>query len=247
MTLKSYGHSAHYTYIDQALRGQWDSFRALEAEMAAFVPKPKEEFRPRRDAEVERLRVLNPNTTVEELGALVDREFQHIASPDWQFHERFDQRHMTAHVTVIMLAHALSEALINAFLAIGLANAGSTELFSLLEKAEFKQKWLYGPQSFAPTYEFPTGTALHETLTMLSRQRNALVHLKIELTVEGKKILEGSEFERKQYQDELRWIRRYFSLPYDLAEFTRKSVKEPFLMLLFDRKPIEVAPSHVGA
>lgn len=247
MPLKSYGHTAHYTYIDQALRARWNSFHALETEMVAFEPKPEEEFRPRRDAEVERLRVLNPNATVEQLSTLVDKQFQYIASPDWQFHERFDQRHMTEYVTVIVLAHALSEALINAFLAIGLANAGSPELFSILEKADFKQKWLYGPKSFAPTYEFPTGTALHETLTMLSRQRNALLHLKIELTVEGKKILEGSEFERKHYHEELRWLRRYFSLPYDLAEFIRKSVKEPFLMLLFDRKPIEVASAHVGA
>ncbi len=247
MPLKSYNHTAQYTYIDQALRARWSSFCALEAEMTAFAPRPKEEFRPRRDAEIERLRVLNPSATIEELSAYVDQQFQFIASPDWQFLERFDQRHMNEYVTVILLAHALSEALINAVLAIGLANANSAELFSILEKADFKKKWLYGPKSFCPTYEFPIGTALHETLTMLSRQRNALVHLKIELTVEGKKVFEGSAFERKHYNEELQWLRRYFSLPYDLAEFIRNSIKEPFLMLLFDRKPIEIASAHVGA
>jgi len=247
MALTSYGHSAHYTYIDQALRARWISYSALEAEMAQFVPKPVEEFRPRRDAEIERMRVLNPDKTIEDLSAFVDGQFKFITSPDWQFHERFEQGHMTEYVAVIMLAHALSEALINAVLAIGLANAGTTELFPLLEKADFKQKWLYGPKSFAPAYQFPTGTALHETLTMLSRQRNALVHLKIELTVDGKKVLEGTDFERKHYDEEQRWLRRYFSLPYDLAEFVRKSIKEVSFMLLYDRKPIDVAPAHVGA
>jgi len=247
MTLTSYGHSAHYTYIDQALRARWISFSALEAEMAQFVPKPIEEFRPRRDAEIERLRVLNPEKTVEDLSAFVDGQFKFTTSPDWQFHERFDQRHMTEYVTVILLAHALSEALINAVLAIGLANAGATELFPLLERGEFKQKWLYGPKTFASAYRFPIGTALHETLTMLSRQRNALVHLKIKLTVDGNKVLEGSDFERKRYDEERRWLRRYFSLPYDLAEFAQKSIQEVALMLLFDRRPIDVAPAHISA
>ena len=247
MALTNYGHTAHYTYIDQALRARWNSFSALEAEMAKFVPKPIEEFRPRRDAEIERMRVLNPDKTIEDLSAFVDGQFKFSTSPDMQFHERFDERHITEYVSVIMLAHALSEALINAVLAIGLANAGTTELFPLLEKAEFKQKWLYGPKTFAPAYKFPIGSALHETLTMLSRQRNALVHLKIELTVDGNKVLEGTDFERKRYAEEQSWLRRYFSLPYDLAEFVRKSIKEVTFMLLFDRKPIEAAAAHVGA
>jgi hypothetical protein len=247
MALTSYQHTAHYTYIDQALRAQWTPFQALEAEMAGFVPKPVEEFRPRRDAEIERLRVLNPDKTLDDLTAFVDRQFKFATSPEWQFHEHFEQKHVTQFVTVIMLAHALSEALINAVLAIGLANAGSTELFPLLERSDFKQKWLYGPKSFAPDFTFPTGSALHETLTMLSRQRNALVHLKIELTVEGNKVLEGTDFERKHYAEERKWLRRYFSLPYDLEELVRKSIKDTSFMLLYDRKPIEVAPVHAGA
>ena len=247
MAFTNYSHSAHYTYIDKALRARWGSFSALEEEMMQFVPKPIEEFRPRRDAEIERMRILNPDKTIEDLSAFVDGQFKHLTSPDLQFHERFENRHMAEYVTVIMLAHALSEALINAVMAIGLANAGAADLFPLIEKGDFKQKWLYGPKAFSSTYEFPTGTAIHETLNMLSRQRNALVHLKIELTVDGNKVFKGTEFERKRYDEEQRWLRRYFSLPYDLAEFVRKSIKEPHFMLLFDRKPIEVSPAHNGA
>ena len=247
MTSKSFGHTAHYTYIDEALRARWSTFRTLETEMVEFVPRPTEDFSSHRDTEIERMRVLNPNAPVEDLVAYVDQQIQFLASRDWQFHERFDQRLMTEYITVIMLSHALSEALINAVLAIGLANIESAELFSLFEKADFKQKWLLGPKSFAPAYRFPHGTGLHETLTMLSRQRNALVHHKIDLEINGKKILEGSGFERKRYDEEQRWIRRYFSLPYYLAEFVRKSIPGVPLMLLFDRRPIEIAPAHVSA
>lgn len=244
MSSKNLSHTAHYTYIDEALRARWETFRALEAEMAAFVPRPIDEFIPHRDSEIERLRKLNPDAPVEELASFVERQVRFLASRDWQFHERFGQRHMTEYVTVVVLSHALCEALINAVLAIGLANSESAELFPLLEKADFKQKWLSAPKSFAPAYSFPRGTALHESLTMLCRQRNALVHHKIELKVDGAKVLEGSGFERTPYTEELRWLRRFFSLPYDLADFARKAITGVPLMLLFDRKPIECAHAH---
>lgn len=237
---KNFQHTAHYTYIDEALRARWNSFRTLESEMNAFVPRPIEEFSGGREEEIERLRVLNPDA-VEWVTAFVDRQIEFQASRDWQFHQCFDQRLMTEYVTVIMLSHALSEALINAVLAIGLARTESVELFPLLEKAEFKQKWLSGPKSFSPSYSFPRGSTLHETLTMLSRQRNALVHHKIELKVGDTKVLKGSGFERKTYDLELSWLRRYFSLPYDLSAFVDKSISGAPPMLLFDRKPVEIA------
>src|SRR5207249_4736296 len=114
----------------------------------------------------------------------------------------------------------------------------SVELFHVIEKAELRQKWLFGPKSFAPGYRFPRGTGIHETLTMLSRQRNSLVHQKIELEVGGARLLEGSGIERKPYDEEQRWLLRFFSLPYDLAEFARRSLSGIGLMLLFDRRPI---------
>lgn len=185
-----------------------------------------------------------PTKRPEEITAYVDKQLEFFASPDFQFYDRFEKEHTNQFVTVILLAHALSEALINAVLAIGLADAGATELFPLLERTEFKEKWLYAPKSFARDYKFPEGSALHETLVMLTRHRNALVHLKIDLTVDGSRVLKGTEFEREQYADERQWMRRYFSLPYDLAEFARKAAAPLAIMLLFDRKPIEVASVH---
>ena len=210
--------------------------------MRAFVAKPYEEYRPRIEAEIERLKVLNPGHTAEQLRAHVEEQFAFSASERSQFHEKFDKRHMTEYVTVALLAHALSEAIANALLAIGLANVGAEAVFSVLERAEFREKWLVGPKAFAPAYEFPRGTTLHETLVMLARQRNALVHNKIELTVENQQILAGSNVLRHGYEEEGRWIRRFFNLPYDLAEFAQKTLRPVPLMLLFDRAPIEGVP-----
>jgi hypothetical protein len=247
MGLKNYQHTAHYTYIDEALRARWNAFLALEKDMDSFVPQPSVKFQAQRNAEVERLRLLNPDAPITELAEFVDRQMEFRASDRWQFHERFDRRLMSEYVAVIMLSQALSEALINAILAIGLAHTNSVEVFPLIEKAEFKQKWLVGPKCFAPDYKFPHGGGIHETLSMLSRQRNSLVHHNIELTVDDKKVLDGSGFERRTPAEERRWIRRYFSLPYDLAKFSMDSIREVPFMLLFDRSPVEVAREHFRA
>ncbi len=245
MAATTFSHSAHYSYLDEALRAQWPSHQSLVADMDSFIPKPKEDFAEARKAELERLQALNPTTPVEQLAVFVDQQFAFLSSDWWQFHNLFDKRHISTYITVVMLSHALCEALINAILAIGLAHSGSPELFTILERADFKQKWVVGPQAFAPKYRFPTGSALHETLNQLARVRNAIVHLKIDLEYGGTKVLEGSAFERKPYSEENKWLRRFFSLPYDLAEFTRKAVVEPPLMLLIGREPIEVAPEHL--
>jgi hypothetical protein len=80
-------------------------------------------------------------------------------------------------VIVTVLSQALSEVVINKILAIGLANAGSPKLFEMLDKAEFKQKWIIEPKAFSLGYSFRTGSALHETLVRLAKQR--VIHLPI--------------------------------------------------------------------
>lgn len=244
MAASSFAHTANYRYIDLALRSRWISFIVLEDEMSKFTPKPMAHFDSYKNEEIKRLCQLNPNTHVSELEQLVQQQVDFLASAKMQFHEKFDQRHMSEYVAVVMLAHSLSEALINAVLAIGLAHIGSVELFPLIEKADFKQKWLVGPKTFEPAYTFPVGTALHETLIQLNKQRNALVHHKIELQVNGTKVLEGSDFTRAAYSEEVRWIRRFFSLPYDLSHLFRRLVHRLPLVLLMDRAPIEPVEIH---
>ena len=244
MPLTSFGHSAQYQYLDQALRSRWQPWKALENDMRAFVAQPKEAYLPQIAAEVERLRILNPTDSLDELRKFVEEQFAVGTSDWWQFHEKFDERHMNEFVTVVLLAHALTEALSNAILAIGLANAGSQDLFPTLERAGFTEKWITAPKAFAPTYEFPRGTGLHETLVVLARQRNALVHSKIELTVDNQRLLSGFNVKRQGYEEEGRWIRRFFNLPYDLVEFARRALPGVPIMLLFGRTPIERDSKH---
>ena len=247
MSPSTYGHTAHYVYLEAALRERWTTFVALETEMAAFVPKPISAYDRLRDDEVTRLAKLNPHKPIEEFVEFVQKQIEFKASPQWQFREQFDDRHMAEYAAVVMLSHALCESLINAVLAIGLAQAKCAELFTLLERADFKQKWLIGPKSLSPDYNFPRGSGLHETLLQINRQRNALVHHKIELEVDGKKVLEGSGFERSTYAGEQMWLRRYFSLPYDLADFLRKALPSAHIMILFGSGPIERAAAHSAA
>jgi hypothetical protein len=126
MTFKIFGHTGHYRYIDGALRARWDSFLALEREMKSFAPRPIAEFATGREAELERIRELNPTAPIDELANMVDVRIKHEASFDTQFFEAFDQKHMAEFVAVVLLAHALSEALINGVLAIGLASVEAT-------------------------------------------------------------------------------------------------------------------------
>lgn len=213
--------------------------------MDSFQPRPATDYHPRRAAEVERLRVLNPDGSLDDLEKFVDSQIAFFSSDVWQFHEAFEERHVSEYVIVTVLAQALSEALINTVLAIGLANAGSAELFEMLDKAEFKQKWIIGPKAFSTGYSFPTGSALHETLGRLAKQRNLLAHSKIDLNVGEDKIIGGKQFERLSRSDERRWIKRFFSLPYDLMEYANQALPGlPLLGILHERSPIPRAPEH---
>jgi hypothetical protein len=190
--LSSYEHSADYTHIEIALKSLWQPFNELVAEMDSFAPRPLSDYDDQRNKEFERLRELgNEHLTDEQLRTFVNDQIDFSASEKIQFADRFSDIFMTRYVIVTMLSHALCEGVINAILAIGLVQRGTPELFSLLEPANLKEKWRIGPKSFSPNYELRPGAALFETLSHLARQRNALVHYKIDLRADGKTILGG--------------------------------------------------------
>lgn len=244
MTVMGFSFTSHFRYIDEALRARWIGFRTLEDEMKRFVPRPLTDFAPQRNATLDRIRGLNPGLSPEQHDAYVDEQIEAFASHNFQFFDLFDQRLMTEYVTVVMLSHSLCEALINAILALGLAKADAADLFPLLERVKFRDKWRLAPKSFAPSYTFPRGAALDESLTRLADQRNALVHLKIDLDVNGVKVLGGSSFSRNSHTMETLWLRRYFSLPYDLADYALKAIPDVSVPFLPDRGPIEIASVH---
>lgn len=244
MPLKQYELAGDVLHLDEALRVQWPSFLALEAEMTAFTPRTPEDFQAAREVELRRLATLNPTTSTEDLAQFLAERFAITARPEIQFATEFSGRLTAQLVTVVVLSHALSEALINAILAIGLANAESADLFELLDRSDFLLKWRHGPKSFHSSYRFPCGTALDETLRALNTNRNALAHPKITLKASGETLLPGKQFNRLSLQTELQWVRRYFSAPYDLANEVRRQIREPFIALLLDRRPIAECLVH---
>ena len=114
----------------------------------------------------------------------------------------------------------------------------------MLERSDIKEKWCVGPKSFHPLYTLPKDGSLYQTLQHLARQRNALVHYKIELEMQGQPPLRGSRLERGSIKEQLAWIGRFFSLPYDLADHVRNEIPQLPTVILFDSHPIRRASIH---
>jgi hypothetical protein len=157
-------YSIEYVHIETALKARWLPFKELVNEMSAFEPAPISAFDEHRKLEMDRLKKLNPDSPDHELAAIVDPQIAYAANPNEQFNRRFSDRFMTEYVTVAFLSHALCEAAINTVMAVGLACSKNTELFSLLERAEIREKWRLAPKALSPSYNFPKGSALEETL-----------------------------------------------------------------------------------
>ena len=241
----SYSHSADFAYIDSALKARWADFLELTREFEAFKPKPAADFDNFRKSELQRLAILNPEASEESLLKLVNGQVEMQANPGIQVATKFSDRIMSEYVTAAFLSHALAEAAINTILAIGLARAGAEEVFSLLERADIKEKWVAGPKAFHPTYSLSKAGALYQTLHHLTRQRNVFVHYKIELEMDGEKKLKGSLPERVPMVHQLQWIHRFFSLPYDLASHARAQMSQSAPFILYDSTPIERFSGHL--
>lgn len=237
-------HSMEYHYIDIALKARWPVVSQLLADMASFQPRPAEDFEEERAEMLRRILELNPGSTVDSIAEIVDGQMHHRLDPAWQFHLRFMDRFMGEYVTVCMLSHALCEAAINAILAVGMASVRSHELFKLVERAEILDKWCVAPKALDPAYQLPRESAMFDTLRQLTKQRNALVHHKIEVSIDGKKFMEGSGFPHQSTQERIRWLLRFFSLPYDLAAYARVHLPQVVQVILLDRRPIETAEQH---
>ena len=243
----TYSHTADYAFVDTALKARWVPFSELAAELDAFVPKTVVEFAEYRAKELARLQELNPTSSPESLLEFIDGQIRANAEPRIQVWLKFSDRVMAEYVTVAFLAHALAESAINAILAIGLTSAGAEDVFALLERADIKEKWASGPKAFHPGYSLPKSGALYQTLQHLTRQRNAFVHYKVELEMGGEKKLEGSRLDRSPLHTQIVWIRRFFSVPYDLASHARSQLSRVAPLILHDSSPIPRYPPHAAA
>lgn len=240
-----YTATAEFENISVALKSFWKPFNELAEEMDSFVPRTLSEFDDERKRRSESTRKLNPNMSDEEIRIDVERKIESSESAEWQFFTRFHNRIMTMDVTVALLAQALCEAEINAILAIGFLENGLADQFVKIEKADIRKKWLEHPKKFCLKYELDKDSELYRTLDHLIAHRNSWMHHKIHLSVGEKNIIEGSRLQGGTYQERMYWLRRYFSLPYDLATHAHSYTQQAMTALMFfTRNPIPVADAH---
>jgi hypothetical protein len=231
--MMSFAHSADYKYIDTALKSHWQPFTSLAREMDEFVPRPLTDYTAERTALFDEMRRANPKVSHERVVECVDQQIRYRGSPISQFAFQFEDRFISEYVTVALLAHALCEAAINAILALGLAQVGSQAKFAALERQNIRKKWLLGPQSYFPGWTLPQDGPLWQTLQQLTDDRNALTHHKITLAkIDGTLLMGGPTLQRKTYQEESSWVLRFFSLPYDLAQYALSTLGKspPFFL-----------------
>jgi hypothetical protein len=241
---RSFGYSGEHEFLNRALKSKWASFSEIVAEMNSFVPRPISDYSEEYEAQLKETRKNNPQATEEQITEWVKRDMSFFSSAWYQAFKLFYGRFEAEYATIIILSHALCEAIINMILALGLANKGTTHLFPMLERRDIQQKFRRGPKYFSPTYSLSPSSSIFQTLKYLTAQRNALVHLKIQVEVNGEEVLKGSDFRRKSYDEDIQWAKRFFGLPYDFIDFiehTRKDFEFPFVIL--DRGPIERAHS----
>ncbi len=91
-------------------------------------------------------------------------------------------------VTALILAASCVEATSNLYLEL----KATSEQFVVLEKATFIEKWTVLPSFFVSGYTFPKDCELYQDLKRLQARRNALVHLKEAVSIDGVVLHQGS-------------------------------------------------------
>lgn len=109
--------------------------------------------------------------------------------------------------TALVLAACCVEALANLYL----AQKTTPEQFAILEWAKFLDKWTVVPSLFVPGYSLAKDGELYQDLKRLNARRNALVHLKEEITRGASVLHPGSHPDAAS--DEHVFIGRCRSLP----------------------------------
>lgn len=242
LTNEAMEYSADFRFIEFALEGLWKEFNLIVEEMESFIPRPVSDFDNERNRLIELYAKHNKDKPTSQIEGLVDGEIQFMASEHVQFSDKFSNRFSSLYITVSLLSHALCEAVINTILALGLCKAKCEGLFSIIEKVDMEKKWRVAPKSFCQSYSMDCSQAYWETLKHLIKDRNSLVHYKINLKIGGKEVLQGSRTKRISFDDQTKWIFRYFSLPYDLDEIATSQLE--MMPILLGSKIILRSSAH---
>lgn len=239
--------SADYNLIESSLKSLWRQYDELEKEANSFVPKTLPELRIEIGTKLmDSFRKWMPYQSEEEVAKAVERQLLANISPEDQFSNQFRERFSTLQVMVTIISHALCESLVNTILATECYAAGKVDQFNRVEQDNLLKKWTTTLKKICPQYELSRNSPIFQTLEFMHKQRNALAHYKVSLEADDKTILDGSGFQPFSYQESIHWLRRYFSLPYDLAENAHGCIQENATpaMLAYLRSPIPKSGEH---
>jgi hypothetical protein len=239
--------SGAFFSLDKALKSRWKHFVELRETVAAYKPKTVQEYESECAQLVAELQQNDPSVSDELAATRLSVLLQRYLPPHVQRFIALSDLVMSEYVIVAFLSHALCESQINATLAVGLADKDLSDLFAIHERADFLEKWLNGPKSLDANYCLPKGSALFETLKRLNVQRNAFLHHKISLSVNGAQVHPGTRTANTTINSNLDWIHRYFSLPYDLARHIEKHSPANHISYLFNHAPISPVAPHAAA
>jgi hypothetical protein len=110
---------------------------------------------------------------------------EETATPELTFlHYALEQRRSV----VLLLSASCVEALAN----FCLACKATPDQFAIIERSTFLEKWTTAPSFFLPGYSLPRDGELFQDLKRVHDRRNALVHLKEEVTIAGVTTSPGS-------------------------------------------------------
>jgi len=179
-----FGHqsSSHIPFIRASLKTQIDHLSLLSIEIDSFAGVSENEKDELRQNLLKQYAPHDSHVRVSELAAFVDDQVEVLTKEKSAFLRKFSTPFMNLAIPIVLLSSALSEALINSMVATGFIMAGRSELFSLFDRMEIREKWRLGPRLISDTIKVDTGNHLFGRLKELVDLRNAFTHCKIDIT-----------------------------------------------------------------
>lgn len=239
-------HVGSDNWLEHVLKGLWPQFVALRDEITIDATRTTEEASANYEKWRAQLIHLNPGASDVEIDEEAKRRSGIDKTPEERVSHRYLGRILPLYTEIAILSAALCEAEINLALAWGLSMLDKEDVFRLIESKSTPEKWLHGPKIVLLDYVMPTGCAEAEALRKVFSERNRLVHPKSSVQKAGQQKLGTKAPQPPNLADLLVWIGRYFSLPFDLADFlrTQPPINGDRFPVMTRRDAIERAPQH---
>jgi hypothetical protein len=223
--------SSHIPFIRSSLKAQVEGLRLLSSEMDSFIGVSEAEKQELRQKLLTNYAPQNPHLKVADLEAFVDGQVEALTEARHAFMRKFSAPFMNLGVPIILLSSALAEALINALVATGLIMTGRSDLFSMFDRMEIREKWRLGPKLFTDAVKLDYGSHLFCRLKDLVELRNAFTHSKIDITSSDESVrIKGTTDRKIMLNDHGRNALIDFStLPDEILDLVVNSVDDPMV------------------